>query len=370
MEYIIYLILTPIAYSIIYVTVMISWKYRKERVGRSLLVYFLCIIVYLSVNLFELIAHNEFWLLLWTKMQISIYSFIPVVWIIFAIRFSSIEKFLSRMVIKLSIIFIPVLSTLLVWTYPLHHLFYTGHRVSNVYRLSTLNTDYGFFFWVFGAYSYALFIAGSIIIIRHILGNGHVFHKLSSLIFLGSLLPLIANILYILPLPFFVYKDFTPLALAISGIFFFIGIYWHRLLEVIPIARNFIVEEMDQGIIILDKSDQIIDINNSALRILGLHKHILGLKILDIPEIWSVVKHSFNREGCTFEALIKSDTDELNCSVRIKPISFDQQEEFGILITIIDITLLVNLYDEKMRLLSKMEETYVKLNSTPVAVDS
>ncbi|MDC7233511.1 MAG: ATP-binding protein, partial [Spirochaetales bacterium] len=158
--------------------------------------------------------------------------------------------------------------------------------------------------------------------------------------------------------------DFTPIALALSGLFFFIGIYWHRFLDIIPIARNIIVEEMDQGIIILDKSDLVIDINIAALKLFRIQKSVLGQPIQNIEKIWEVIKHSYNQKSSTFEALIKSEKGEMNCSITVKPISTEIQDQLGVLITINDITMLVNLYDEKMKLLSQMEETYVKLNST------
>jgi len=360
MEYIVYLVLTPIAFAAILLAVIITWKYKDEGVGQSLLMFFTAIMVFMITNVFELIGKTEYWMLLWTKIQLTAYGAIAVFWVLFASRFSQIQ--LNYKFAFLGVI--PGISAVLVWTYPLQKIFYTGSRIQVFKDFSTLDTDYGFFFWIFGAYSYFLLMIGAVLISRTLLTRGLFYKKLSVLILLGSITPLIANVLYILPLPIFRYKDFTPIAFALSGIFFFIGIYWHKFLEFIPIARSIIVEEMDQGIIILDKTDQIIDINRAALEILCQDTKLIGKKIQDVEGIWSFMQRSYKPEGCVFETLIHDGTSERNCTINVKPINLDQNPQNGVLITINDITLLVNLYDEKMRLIAQMEETYNKLNST------
>ncbi|MDC7231721.1 MAG: histidine kinase N-terminal 7TM domain-containing protein, partial [Spirochaetales bacterium] len=252
MEYIVFLILAPISFAITYVTILVTWKYRKELLGRILIIYFLSIQLHLVSNVLELISKQEQMMLFWTKVQISVYGLIPVYWLAFALVFSNNRKTAKDLLSLWKVLLIPVASAVLVFLYPLTDVFYTGHRVLNNIGLSTLRTEYNYFFWVYGAHCYILFIAGSFLTLRHLISTGILFQKLSFFIMVGSLFPLIANLMYILPLPVFVQKDFTPIALALSGLFFFIGIYWHRFLDIIPIARNIIVEEMDQGIIILD----------------------------------------------------------------------------------------------------------------------
>ncbi|MDC7238772.1 MAG: histidine kinase N-terminal 7TM domain-containing protein, partial [Spirochaetales bacterium] len=329
MEYYLYLIITPIAFAIVFITIAITWKYRQEALGSSLLVYFFLIMLFLMTNVFELVAGKEFWLLVWTKAQITLYSFIPVVWIVFSVRFSKIEITSSIHVYKRIILVVPVLTTLLVWTYPLHKLFYSSHEIVSISGFSTLNTKNSFFFWIFGAHSYLLLIIGAIFISRQLLARGQLFQRLSVIIFLGSIFPLAANILFILPLPFFIFKDYTPIAFAVSGLFFFIGIYWHRFLEIIPIARNIVVEEMDQGVVIMDKSDRIIDINHSAREILGIKRNILGEELQSVEEIWPNIKHSYKKEDCLFETMVGNGVDVKQCNIRVKPICLDQQEQSG-----------------------------------------
>ncbi len=364
MEYYLYLLITPVAFAVICITITITLKYRHEPLGESLLVYFFLIALFMMSNVFELIAGDEFWILFWTKLQISLYAFVPVAWFIFAQRFSKSAIKLPVRLPQRAVFAVPLLTTLFVWTYPLNSFFYKGHQVVSRYGFSTLKTDRAFFFWVFGVHSYLLLILGVFLITRQLLSRGPHFHRLSIIIFIGSIFPLSANILYILPLPFFIFKDFTPLAFALSGFFFFIGIFWHRFLEIIPIARNTVVEEMEQGVIILDKDDKIIDINHSASNILNLKKSILGMELSSVDELWPYIQHSYRKDECVFEGLIGTGDEARNCNFRIKPIRQDQEEQYGILITIDDISLLTSLYDEKMRLIALMEDTYNKLNST------
>ncbi len=365
MEYVVYLVLSPIAFAIIFITATVSWKYRSEKIGQSLLIYFFLVLLFLVTNIFELMAVSEGWMLFWTKAQISFYSLIPVSWVAFALNLTRAKRDFVKKLIYLLLI-IPFFTVLLVSTYPLHNFFYTGHSVYEIGIYSTLDTQYGPFFWVFGAHDYLLLITGAIVILKYIYSESLLFRKQVLFFTLGCALPLMANILYILPLPFFAHKDFTPLAFAVSGLFFFISIFWHRFLEIIPYARNIIIDEMDQGMLILDPYGVIVDANKSLMDLFSLKTPILGKTISSVAPVWDNIMEQYLLKKQLSEVVMLIGDKKITCSVMIKPILLDRQVEYGVLITFTDISLLVGLYDEKLDLLRKMEDSYKKLNSTKI----
>ena len=363
MEYIIFLILSPIAFTIMFITMTVTWKYRNEKTGRALLFYFSFVLLFLTTNVFELMALNEQWMLIWTKLQISFYSIIPVAWVMFALRLTRSDSDFVRKLKNLLLI-IPLFTILLVTAYPRLPFFYTGHAVNFIGSYSTLDTRYGPFFWVFGAHAYLLLIVGAIVILKYIYSNSLYVRRQVFFISLGTALPLAANILYILPLPFFTHKDYTPLAFSLAGLLFFISIYWHRFLEIIPYARNIIIDEMDQALLILDHGGAVIDANRSFMQLFSFDKTIIGKNVNTVEPIWSYIKREYMSQNDLFEIVLAMGEKRITCSVRIKPILMEGNREYGRLVTFSDISLLVGLYNEKLDLLKKMEETYKKLNST------
>ncbi len=362
MEYIVFLICSPIAVAVLFLTLGAIWKYRNEKIGLALFQFFILALLFLVANVLEVVASSDRWMLIWTKIEISVFALIPVVWVVFA---ENLVNPRGRSGVSISyLLIIPVLSILLVSTYPLNKLFYSSHIINSAYGFSTLDMNYEFFFWLYGAHCYILLLAGSLFILRYIWINTYLAKGQVLLIFLGAMLPLIANSMYFLPLPIFVHKDYTALALAVSGFLFFTGIFWGRFLDIIPYARNQIIDGMEQGVIIIDRVDRILDINLSALSLFGIDKTAIGRNIAEVSPLWDAVKSHYNLKKCTFETLVGTGELSRTCVVNIKPIHISQSSADGILVSINDISLLVGLYDEKIELLKRMEDTFERLNST------
>ncbi len=361
MDYFLYMILSPIAFAVVFITITVTWKFRHERIGQALLVYFLLVILFLVTNVFELLAESESWMLIWTKLQISFNSLIPVAWVVFALSLTRSESpFIKKLIFLLLII--PFFTIILVSSYPLNHFFYTGHSVVEVDIYSTLDTDYAPFFWVFGTHEYTLLIAGAILILKNIRSENIIFRRQSLFITLGTAAPLAANLIYILPLPFLSHKDFTPLAFALSGLFFFICIYWERFLEIIPFSRNLIVDEMDQGLLIVDPNGVVVDANRSFLSLFSLEApDILGKSLSTVSPVWDIIMEPYLLKKPVSEVIVSRGENRITCSVMIKPVMLRKNTEYGVLLMFTDISLLVGLYDEKLDMLRKIEDSNKRL---------
>ncbi len=362
MEYRLFLILAPIAATILLFTMVSTWKYREEPVGHSLLWYFFLVILFLSTNLSELLSKSEFWTLFWAKTQHPIIALLPVAWVSFALNYTGINTLKIKKSIRLLILIIPVISSISAIMYPRTVMYYQSHSFSEFDGYSTIDPIYGPWFWITGAFMYILLIAGVLIILRYILSKRSSTRVHIIWIISGILFPILINFLYILPLPVFLHKDYTPLAFAASGIFFFIDIYWFRLLQIIPLARNIALEEMENGILILDKRKCIVDFNNTILRMLSLSNNILGSTIDNIPILAHLIKDSISDNQTVYEATFDDNHGTRNCDVFIKEIHNPQYNHLGILITISDVTSRVKLIEEKMKLVSALEKTNKELH--------
>ena len=60
------------------------------------------------------------------------------------------------------------------------------------------------------------------------------------------------------------FLDLSPIGFAFAGLCFGYAIFQHRLLDVVPVARDTVVEGMRDGYVVLDRNDQVIDLNSAA----------------------------------------------------------------------------------------------------------
>ena len=83
---------------------------------------------------------------------------------------------------------------------------------------------------------------------------------------IGSLVPVVGNIIYlggVLPVRG---MDLTPFGFAISGLLLMWGLFKLNLLELQPIAASVVVENLRDAVIVVDNSKRIVEMNPVAYK--------------------------------------------------------------------------------------------------------
>jgi PAS domain S-box-containing protein len=206
--------------------------------------------------------------LFWANLEYLGIVIIPVMWLVFALQYSGRERYLTRrnLVLLLSI---PLITLLLVWTNNLHGLMRYNVRLDTSGPFSVVAKTYGIWFWVNTAYSYGLLFLGTVMLLQVLFRSSRLYRGQTAALLIGALAPWVGNVLYISgfsPIP---RLDVTPCAFAVSGLAVAWGLLRFRLLDIVPMARDAVVEGMGDGVIVLDTRDRIVDINPTAQRIVG-----------------------------------------------------------------------------------------------------
>ena len=96
----------------------------------------------------------------------------------------------------------------------------------------------------------------------------------------AACVPVLGNILHIAHIGPFEFLDPTPFSFTITGLILFWGTIQHEFLNIIPVARESVIESMNDGYIVVDLSNSIVDINKAALELAGkVRKEALGKNI-------------------------------------------------------------------------------------------
>lgn len=173
----------------------------------------------------------------------------------------------------------PIVTLLLMWTDPLHGLFYGGKRLAN----QSLIYDGGPWFWVNVIYSYSL-IAVAIGVLVDTLRRSRSIHRMQTrLLLLGCLAPAIINLATFLGFKPFPGLDLTPIAFTLTGIFLAMGLVYYRLLDLVPIGRDVLVENMNEAMLLVDDRQLLLDFNPAARTLLGLGPEVeIGQPVEDV----------------------------------------------------------------------------------------
>ncbi len=237
-------------------------------------------------------AAGSFWLIfesaattipdkiLFSKLEMTGGIFVPVLFFIFVLRFTSMDKYLTTKSI-LGYVTVPSITLLFLFTNELHHLYWAGF--SDISQKTNLIEYYhGPIFWTgYVLYSYILLFLSTVFIIKFIITHKLSFRGHGLVLLSGSILPWSASFFYITGNNFLPGLDLVPIAMTFSGLILIYSVLYTRFLDLIPVARETLVELMPGGILALDKKNRIQDINQKAISYLGItNKKPTGMQLV------------------------------------------------------------------------------------------
>jgi signal transduction histidine kinase len=247
--------------------------------------------------IFETSAPGMTQKIFWSKLEYSGGLATPVLYLIFVLRFTGKEKILSLRNILL-LFLIPVFTFVLTLTNEQHLLIWSGFSPISG-KTNLMEYYHGIWFWIgYIAYSYVLLLISAIILSGFIIRQSNPFRSQAIIVFAGGLIPWIVSIIYLSgksPLPGL---DLTPFSITLSGILAAYAILNFRFLDLIPVARETLVEILPDGIVAVDSHNRIQDINKTAFEFLAIkNKHVIGLPVDSIdssrkPLLISVIDQS------------------------------------------------------------------------------
>ncbi len=125
--------------------------------------------------------------------------------------------------------------------------------------------------WYFVAVIYyaALGLAAAVLIARAALRAQRTFVLQTAILLAGLLVPWFAVALTYLPFNPLPGVDLPPIAFAVTGVLLLVGMKRFSLLDLVPVARDMVVEKMSDGYVVLDAQGRMVDINPAARALLS-----------------------------------------------------------------------------------------------------
>lgn len=212
----------------------------------------------------------------------------PTAWLLFALEYTGKQEWINRFRLKYSLFLIPIITLLVIASNPTHNWFWISREMVPEGGIYVINTENGFWFWyVHAVYSYLCMVSGAFFLTRTLLKWPAEYRWQMIWVLLAISVPFIANILTVFKLvPIRI--DLTPFAFTITGMGMALALFRHRLLELVPIARDIVIDNMRDGMLVLDASNRVVDMNPAAYRVLDLPENTstIGKTIAEVLVRW------------------------------------------------------------------------------------
>jgi PAS domain S-box-containing protein len=245
-----------------------AWM-RRATSGAAMLALLTLSVAEWSVGyLFELGSADLQTKILWAKLEYLGIVTVPTAWFLFALQRTGRGKWLTRRNLIL-LALVPVFSVLMAWTNEMHAGFWTRIDLVELEQgFVGWEAIYGWAFWIHTSYAYVLLALGSFLLLQALFRSSRLYRGQAAIMLLSVIVPWVGNVLsvfHLVDLPF----DFTPIGFSVAGLLVAWGLFQFKLLDIVPVARDAVVESMGDGVIVLDLQDRVVDVNPTALRMMG-----------------------------------------------------------------------------------------------------
>ena len=266
---------------IILIAIVIFIFYINKKVQKSQIktAFIIDLVILFWICLFLVL---QYWLNLYLKIPLIYFEYLMYIGTCFlpiAIFFTSLIFINTKIKFKdkyLLLFLIPIISLFVLWTNSKHHLFY------KVYSLNLNETIFGPYMTIHSIYSYLFLIISLILLLKYSFKNAGFFSKQSILLVIGSLLPIIVNLLGtfgIIPMTVYV----TPISFAFAIFCYAIAIFKFGFLKSTPIAMQRVVDRMSDSFLVVNEDNKITDFNETFLKTFKLSSNaVRNIKFLDL----------------------------------------------------------------------------------------
>ena len=198
--------------------------------------------------------------LFWFSLMYIGVSGLPTLFLLFVLTFTHNDAWLTkRNLFLLSLQ--PILSTVLFWTNKSHHLFYLTLDVVQENGFLAIDFVRGPWYWINIVYSYTIIGIAFLVLSQCALRWSPLYLNQYRLILIGSFLPWAASAYSEFYFRQWHGLDLAPLMFGLSGIIYVFAIFHTHFMDLVPIARSLLIENMRDGVLVLDLQNRIMDIN-------------------------------------------------------------------------------------------------------------
>ncbi|MHB1314158.1 MAG: histidine kinase N-terminal 7TM domain-containing protein [Christensenellales bacterium] len=158
---------------------------------------------------------------------------------------------------------VPVLTNIIVWTNPLHHLFY------NVFSIFIDKLEFGPYFMFSAGYNFMCFVVSTVIILNFaIKSNTKLYLRQAILFSVGSVIPVIVNTMAIFQIGG-LSNTATPLSMTVTILLHGLAIYRLHFLDIKPLALQRLLDWVSDCYLVTTDAGLVVNFNKPFQDVFG-----------------------------------------------------------------------------------------------------
>lgn len=246
----------------------LAWR-RHSTPGRNPLVWMmLALAVWSFGNVLEHGSKTLEDMLFWASTEYVPTMAVPVLWLLFVISYFGLSGPRGPRLYGWFAI-VPALTVLVVATNSYHSLYWRDIRLDSTGPYWVFTKSYGPAAWLAIVHNYVVLAAGAYLVVRTLLRSKGLFRLQAIIVLVGTLPPWIANVVYVFGQKHGVRVDITPIAFTIGGIAGVFAVSRFGLLDIVPSARDAVIESMSDALFVFDPHDRLVDVNPAGIQLMG-----------------------------------------------------------------------------------------------------
>ena len=203
--------------------------------------------------------------LLWTRVAWAGQIPLVTLWFVFVLAYARSERLDRRMLALLAVE--PGLALALALTGPAQGWFVSEYTPRLVYDYVVLAPAYGPLYDVHLLYSVVVGLVSVLVLLRLFTGSQGVYRGQTAALLLVVHVPLgcqVIDLFRLSPVPGF---DVTPILFNVTSGVSLVAFYRYRLFDLTPVAQDTVVDEMRDGVVVLDEYRRVVEVNPAARRL-------------------------------------------------------------------------------------------------------
>ena len=258
-------------------------KRHKSALGVAFSGFSLALALWSGPSSFQFMTDDPDTLVTLSKIAYMGIMTIAPAWFVFIAIYTDDVAWISDSESKLRqrvlLLFVPSLFFMVtVFTNESHRLFWVDHHFTQFHGTAIHTADYGVVFWMHTTYAFALLLYTTTLLLRAG-ANAVRFQQIQATrIIVASLLPWFANVLVLTRSNPLYPVDLTPMTFAGSAILVVLVVLRDGTFKRVTMARDVIIESMNDGVIVMDMDSLIVDVNPAAVTMLQIEpKRVIGM---------------------------------------------------------------------------------------------
>lgn len=314
------------------ITIIIIWRKRHVQGMHWLILGMVATSIYSFFAMMDSISATLESRIFWSKLgYLGANSVIPFL-LLFFLNYP-IKSIRLKPIQIAAVFLIPLLTILALMVNETHYLFWTSFEpISGT--SNGIIFHHGPLHWIvvgYNGFCGLLIVAQIFFNVLHFTG---IYKHQSILLLISSFMPILAEFLYDSRKNPIAGMDLLPIGLTLSGIGITSSIVFFQMFDMVPVSRSILIENLQDGMIVLDDQRRIVDINSAAKRLLQNPKITIGK---NIDELGDQIRLALSQNKDEVELTLTSpETRYLLLTSSVLP---DETSQFaGKLFTIRDMT--------------------------------